>query len=315
MGAIEELAWKALGRASQQHALSGLRTWLGRRKPWVGFSPTATSPREYTIDASDLPSGDLVLQATEQLRNHGIVVLAGLFSPEEMNGAANDVRQLVGRAGALEASHGYGVDLEEVRLRDEKHGSFLELVKAETPTILRRQRSKDAVDGGMLEVHKVDHLATSWGCEALQHLVSDPRMEAVEHIVAAVHTWTDDFLNLYVNDGVTNARGLHIDSIRGSYKAFLYLTDCRSSQDGPYCFVPGTHADAARLTKGVHVNAARGRSTTDFPELDDSKHVIVGPAGTLIITSQSGVHGGHSQSEHGYRAALVRNFSDFSDFS
>ncbi|MBL8644120.1 MAG: hypothetical protein JNK21_09305, partial [Rhodospirillaceae bacterium] len=115
--------------------------------------------------------------------------------------------------------------------------------------------------------------------------------------------------NLYINEGVVNPREFHIDSEVHHIKAFVYLTDVLALEDGPYCYVPGSHQE--RQIKAVNklYNAAAGRAWTDMSLVDPALGVAcLAPAGTLILSLQSGLHRGYPQSHTARRLMLVELF-------
>ncbi|MGZ7261747.1 hypothetical protein ACXWON_09815, partial [Streptococcus pyogenes] len=48
-------------------------------------------------------------------------------------------------------------------------------------------------------------------------------------------------INVYLNSGIQNTRGFHVDTYEEKLKAFIYLTDCLDFSDGPYTFVKKSH--------------------------------------------------------------------------
>jgi hypothetical protein len=115
--------------------------------------------------------------------------------------------------------------------------------------------------------------------------------------------------NLYINEGVVLQRDFHIDADQHHIKAFVYLTDVLRLEDGPYCYVPGTHQDTHLKALNKMFNSAADRPVNDM-SLVDASHAIacLAPAGTLILSFQSGFHRGLSQTPDARRLMLVELF-------
>jgi hypothetical protein len=176
--------------------------------------------------------------------------------------------------------------------------TYAELEKERRALRIDRSRGYDA---GMIDIFHVDRavpvLATLPGREDLAAIVSQ----------AAGRSFGAHHVNAYVNRGVDRPRPLHADSYRGQYKAFLYLTDVTRPADGPYRFVPGSHRPGlVHRTARRLVNRLRGHPITDalLAELHPAASLFA-PRGTLIISDQSGIHGGHPQSADGLRILVV----------
>ena len=114
-------------------------------------------------------------------------------------------------------------------------------------------------------------------------------------------------LNFYINSNITKTRGFHADSFSPQLKAFVYLTDCLSLDDGPYTYVRRSHTDGPyrRLNQDLCVNLP---NKTETPLLDRDRIVpVLGKKGTLVISDQSGFHRGYPQSPGHKRVISVMN--------
>ena len=111
-------------------------------------------------------------------------------------------------------------------------------------------------------------------------------------------------LNLYVNNSITKTRGFHVDSYYRSMKVFIYLTDVNCLDDGPYCFVKGTHVDNPLRKLNMIIG------DKEAPLIDPLKIIpVFGKRGTLIISDQSGVHRGFPQSKGSLRELFVMRYA------
>ena len=116
-------------------------------------------------------------------------------------------------------------------------------------------------------------------------------------------------------------RGFHVDTFElSTFKVMLYLNDV-TEQDGPTCYIPGTHNDAElrRLKESVWGPAASegdpsGRKhPTNFTNeelgpLLDRQVKVIGPRGTIVIFDTWGVHKGVSPQPGGERHVLVNYY-------
>lgn len=117
-------------------------------------------------------------------------------------------------------------------------------------------------------------------------------------------------MNAYINIGVTDTRGFHVDAYGvKQYKAFVYLTDVKRVQDGPYCYIPSSARDSSMEELNRFLAWKLGADPTDIL-LGDFRSALpfLAPSGTVIISDQGGAHRGHPQSSAGERAICVFNF-------
>jgi hypothetical protein len=117
--------------------------------------------------------------------------------------------------------------------------------------------------------------------------------------------------NVYYNNEV-KPRVLHVDNFtHPQYKAFIYLTDVDSFEDGPYCYVKGSHLCHEKKVKSYINNFLRGNYFSDMREYDyNDTQKNLGKKGTLIISDQNGVHGAYPQAEGRSRMLVMLNFSN-----
>lgn len=164
-------------------------------------------------------------------------------------------------------------------------------------------------DVGMFDVFNVD----SYKSDLILQLICDLKSYVLDVLNETKRYRNYEYTNcnLYVNRSVTETRGFHMDDPNNSVKCFLYLSDVLSVDDGPYCYVAGSHLlgnsslyDADRLLNGVK------DVPSDRALLEQEKMVVVfGKAGSLVISDQSGAHRGIPQREGRERMLLMLRFS------
>jgi hypothetical protein len=91
-------------------------------------------------------------------------------------------------------------------------------------------------------------------------------------------------LNTYVNMGIRQTRGFHVDSYSEQIKAFIYLTDVTELGDGPYTFVKGSHRESAFRRANRKLGAGMDPST-EAPLLDSAAITpVLARRGAMIIS-------------------------------
>lgn len=171
---------------------------------------------------------------------------------------------------------------------------------------MRHGRNSGVADAGFIDLFRPDVLFPELAPYRAM-LESGLPAQVASRFAALKYSPTS--CNLYINKGVSNPRKFHIDAELHQIKAFLYLTDVLALDDGPYCYVPGSHQETQIKNLNKLYNAAAGRPWTDMSLVDPSSAVAcLAPAGTLILSMQSGLHCGYPQSPTGKRLMLVELF-------
>ncbi len=168
---------------------------------------------------------------------------------------------------------------------------------------IRNYYSKnDAYDTGFMDINNV-HLIDPIFKEAVN-------IEKIEEILKEINK--NIYLrhvNAYYTNSLENPRGFHVDSPHiKAYKGFVYLTDV-SDDNEPYSFIEKTHRFCFLRYINLIYNLFNGYLLTDM-RIHDSKKIIkfIAPKGTLIISSQDGMHRGFPQKKGYSRIMLVYNF-------
>lgn len=182
-----------------------------------------------------------------------------------------------------------------------KVSGYAGLVSYEKPVIDIRQGQ----DQGMIDCFNVDRLVDGHLERAYNELSSDYVSDIIRRDQVGMKASN---LNAYLNKGITKTRGFHVDSYAPQIKAFVYLTDVMTLDDGPYTFVEGTHKDTPyRRLNQVMSSALPNRTEAPFVPLESIIPVLA-PKGSLVISDQSGCHRGFPQSSSGERLILTMNY-------
>ncbi|MGB5134606.1 MAG: hypothetical protein WBN89_05465 [Prochlorococcaceae cyanobacterium] len=120
--------------------------------------------------------------------------------------------------------------------------------------------------------------------------------------------------NLYVNRGVRHTRFFHCDGQGLKVKTFVYLTPVRSLEDGPYCYIPGSHLDGLLRRQNQTFNKRNQLNLHEYRQVC-GKHAlpIFAEPGDLVISAQHGAHRGLPQAPSARRAVLVNVFKPCPD--
>ena len=121
--------------------------------------------------------------------------------------------------------------------------------------------------------------------------------------------------SIYVNKGSSKARGFHRDSPmyekskKRLYKLFIYMTDVPNIEYGPHSYIPGTHREEASKR---YANQLIGNYTDPNEyDLDLDPKIFTGPKGTMVMTTQAGMHRAMSQIGEKERIVLVCKIRPF----
>lgn len=165
-------------------------------------------------------------------------------------------------------------------------------------------------DVGMLDLFNINKMLNEDTNTRIFELLSDDLIKKISSIKI------DDVsknlsLNAYINEGIVKTRGFHVDAFYPVIKGMTYLTDVNSLNDGPYCYVIGSHKENPLIEENKKISYLYSREYTDTP-LVDLKNItpIFGEAGTLIFSDQAGHHRGFPQAPNNKRAVLVAKYTN-----
>lgn len=253
------------------------------------------------VTASEIDSTEGVNRAQGILRDRGIVIVPNFVDRDRALAAGRralavtqDLQSDPAKAGL---SRNYVVEVDSPR-------GYYDLVKDDIATINVRRNE----DSGMVDIFNFDRLDTTSGRD-LRQALSHPHVISLIPSPAGVE-WKPSNLNVYINRGVSHTRMFHVDSYgEGQVKAFLYLTDVRSQDDGPYSYVVDSHTSGPFRDMNRALSAVTDVfKPTDAPLVEPSKILpVIAPAGSLVVSNQSGFHRGYPQAEGHERAVAVLN--------
>lgn len=236
--------------------------------------------------------------AKQLLSENGIVIVPGFLDINRLSGAVSEIERGV---SGLSFSDDFENESVRVQVRDRQLDTYQKLAEYNKPVVTVRQ----GADQGMLDVFNVDLFCGNQRGDLREKFENKQLLELV---TSNGETLQAKNLNMYVNAGIEKTRGFHVDSFGTNLKSFVYLSDVLSLEDGPYCFVRKTHRENAMHKANLAISKG-SKALTEAPFVDVLQIVpVLAPAGSLIISDQSGVHRGFPQSASGKRKVLVMRY-------
>lgn len=262
-------------------------------------------PDQLIFDGAQAPDPQLI---ANMLAMQGIAIVRGFVK-------APEITALRGAVAPVIAQHLDRVFRDETKEYDDfivnfelqRFKTFPDLQNCPKPIFnLRNGKNATVRDAGFVDLFKPDTLypALKPYCDALGQALP---MRVAEKFQSLRYKATA--CNLYINYGVANTRDFHIDADIHQMKAFLYLTDVTTLGDGPYCYFPGSHQEHQIKALNRLYNRTIGKPSTDMSLCDPAGAIAcLAPAGTLILSLQSGLHRGYPQKADSKRLMLTQLF-------
>ena len=253
--------------------------------------------RVNSITFNGLLSTKSVSEINSILDKEGIVVVPGVLDDSKADETKKIIKDIIQNIKKFESpKKGNGRDY-IVQNNIIKGQSYYDLSNNPKSVVVIRQGN----DQGMIDVFNVNRLLGKLGDEVYKIFFKDWLVDLLKKSNEPVNPKN---LNLYINHSVTSTRGFHVDSNYRSIKGFIYLTDVNTIEEGPYCYVKGTHID----TPFSKVNKSLGGKEAPFTNMQDIIPVL-GKKGTLILSDQSGIHRGIPQRIGFIREVLVMRYA------
>ena len=253
--------------------------------------------RVNSITFNGLLSTKSVSEINSILDKEGIVVVPGVLDDSKADETKKIIKDIIQNIKKFESpKKGNGRDY-IVQNNIIKGQSYYDLSNNPKSVVVIRQGN----DQGMIDVFNVNRLLGKLGDEVYKIFFKDWLVDLLKKSNEPVNPKN---LNLYINHSVTSTRGFHVDSNYRSIKGFIYLTDVNTIEEGPYCYVRGTHID----TPFSKVNKSLGGKEAPFTNMQDIIPVL-GKKGTLILSDQSGIHRGIPQRIGFIREVLVMRYA------
>ena len=243
---------------------------------------------------------DLNKKAANSVKEDGCFSMAEFLSYEECSNISSSISSLVEKYDLYQTAEHEEVIVANHTSRREVPGKLGDYHK---PVIVTR--GLNGFDRNMTEIfnaHKVVSIPTDRIDDFVQGTV-----------LQMGHRGAKTEYSAYINRGVTDIRGFHRDvDVVGTkvlYKLFVYLTDVPDYTYGPHSYIPGTHRiDVCQTYANQLVGNYTDPNEYDF---DLMPRVFTGPKGTMIMTTQAGMHRGLPQKNDKQRIILVCKIRPF----
>lgn len=237
------------------------------------------------------------------LEEHGVAIVPNFLDRELCREISNFVFEDIANLKS-ESKNREWRGAKVVHPEDQNLG-YTSMALGGTPIITIRGGS----DLGMIDIFHPEKLFPK-----LELLVSAISASSIDKEISSVSE-TDMALqnvNLYINQDVEQTRGFHVDSWGvNQFKAFVYLTDVNELEDGPYTYVLGSSKDRELEVLNKKMNRSVGAKSTDFGLFSPSKVMpVLAKAGSLVVSNQTGAHGGWPQKKGHSRCVLTLNFRE-----
>lgn len=186
-----------------------------------------------------------------------------------------------------------------------------------------KETNTDLVGGAYIRHNRVRQTSTDTGVSRIYHVnrllpelnshKSDP---AISWLVSSYAGRTMYSKNLWYqyNLPAKDTRGFHADmfALRSQVKSIVYLQDT-SMEDGPFCYIKGSHRDVDLLQAKFYSTNPPGQDTgytlEDVAHLLHNAIAVEAPAGSLLLADVGAPHRGLPQRSHS-RSILMQYFMD-----
>ena len=254
------------------------------------------------------------LKAAWTLQREGVIRLCDVASPSNIDSINQLTDQLIEPINRFRATGIAEEPISNTYLNVPGKLSikgYKQLVNADRSVINLRFSKPDGrsgSDSGMIDIFHPEKLSPDF--RKLSELLLQENL--IQKLI-----WTSSLCkvqtkcrNLYINNGVQDTRGFHCDGRSIKFKSFLFLSDVKHLNNGPYCYVPRSHHNNALWQKNLLFNEANDIDTSEFTQLRGSAAIpLFANAGDMVISSQAGAHRGHPQAVGGSRRVLVAMYS------
>ncbi|MEI8320158.1 MAG: hypothetical protein WCH79_19665 [Planctomycetia bacterium] len=171
-----------------------------------------------------------------RIATYGIAIVENFLGPngvEQGQAIASAVKSLLVKHAAEDTveTDAYVIQKNKIVLK-----SYKDLAAHSAP-VLNVRREPDL---GMVDVFNVDYFREH-ASKAVRSPFENPLL--IKLLSDSETKTVPRNLNLYINSGITKTRGFHVDTYEKSLKGFVYLTDVRRLEDGPYCYVLRSHVN------------------------------------------------------------------------
>ena len=250
-----------------------------------------------------------LIRAAWALRRHGIICLRAAASQDTIQAIQADIQDLL--TEIENGDHERLDDLAYLNLPDQRvlkgYNHFRDADKPVINYRIARPDGRSGSDAGMIDIFHPERLSDALRDNIAACLQEDLIRRLL--LVSSLNRMVVKCRNLYLNHGVKDTRSYHCDGRSLKFKSFVYLTDVRDLNDGPYCFVPGSQRRRRLWWRSARYNRRNKLGPFEFSQLADEQALpVFANSGDMVISCQRGAHCGHPQAPSAQRAALVNMY-------
>jgi hypothetical protein len=181
---------------------------------------------------------------------------------------------------------------------------------ADRPVInyrVKRPDGRTGSDAGMIDIFHPERLSINLGTR-IQNCLHERLIQKLL-LVSSLNQMKVKCRNLYLNQGVQDTRSYHCDGRSLKFKSFVYISDVNALDDGPYCYVKGSHRRRRLWWRSASFNKNNQLGPFEFSQLQGAEAIsLFAKAGDMVLSSQKGAHCGHPQHPDAKRAVLVNMY-------
>ncbi len=249
------------------------------------------------------------LAAAWALRHHGIICLRGAGSNQDLTSIQDEIHnflEIIRSNNFLNLQEIACLNLPNHRAIKGYH-NFRDSDRAVINYRVKRPDGRTGSDAGMIDIFHPERLS----CNLDKRIKNCLHEQLIQRLllVSSLNRLHVKCRNLYLNHGVQDTRGFHCDGRSLKFKSFVYISDVNKLDDGPYCYVKGSHRRRRLWRNNSTFNKENQLDPFEFSQLEASKAISVfAKAGDMVISSQKGAHCGHPQHPEAKRAVLVNMY-------
>ena len=249
------------------------------------------------------------LAAAWALRRHGIICLRGAASNQDLTSIRDEIDNLLGNIESNDLSN-----LQEIAYLNLPNHRVLKgynnFRDADRPVInyrVKRPDGRTGSDAGMIDIFHPERLSINLGTR-IQNCLHERLIQKLL-LVSSLNQMKVKCRNLYLNQGVQDTRSYHCDGRSLKFKSFVYISDVNALDDGPYCYVKGSHRRRRLWWRSASFNKNNQLGPFEFSQLHGAEAIsLFAKAGDMVLSSQKGAHCGHPQHPDAKRAVLVNMY-------
>ena len=250
-----------------------------------------------------------LIRAAWALRRHGIICLREAASAENVQGMRAELDTLL--AEIQSGEHARLDRLTYLNLPERRVlKGYNHFRDADRPVInyrVARPDGRSGSDAGMIDIFHPERLSEAFERTITASLHEDLIRRLLW--ISSLQRLVVKCRNVYLNHGVRDTRGYHCDGRSLKFKSFVYLSDVKDLDDGPYCFVPGSQRRRRLWWRSARYNRRSNLGPFEFSQLQGEQAIpLFANAGDMVLSCQRGAHCGHPQAPSARRAVLVNMF-------